>query len=72
MSLKNGPGKSPGPDGVSPEHLKYGGPAICVWLKRVFNAIADIEVIPPSLNHGLITPIPKGDPTNPGSYRVLY
>ena len=36
-SLKNG--KSPGPDGISSEHLKYGGPAICVWLKRIFNVI---------------------------------
>ena len=59
---------------MSSEHLKYGGPAICVWLKKVFNAIADLEVIPPSLNHGLITPIPKGkghDPTNPSSYRGI-
>ena len=45
-SMQNG--KSSGPDNVSVEHLKYGGPGISRWLKRVFNAIVTLEVIPRS------------------------
>ncbi len=71
-SLKNG--KSGGADGLTAEHLKYGGPSILVWLKRVFNAILALEAIPPSLNSGLVTPVFKGkgrDPFNPNSYRGI-
>ena len=35
-SLRNG--KGCGSDGVFAEHMKYGGPTISVWLKRIFNA----------------------------------
>ena len=47
-SLRNG--KSCGSDDVSAEHLKYGGPTIPVWLKRIFNAVLTLEEIPSSLN----------------------
>ena len=71
-SLKNG--KSCGADEISPEHLKYGGPALICWLKRLFNAMVTLEYIPPSLCHGLIIPVYKGkgrDPFNPNSYRGI-
>ena len=32
-------GKSGGPDGLSPEHLVYGGKALKIWLKKIFNCI---------------------------------
>ena len=68
-SLKNG--KSCGADEISPEHLKYGGPALICWLKRLFNAMVMLEYIPPSLCHGLIIPVYEGkgrDPFNPNGY----
>ena len=71
-SLRNG--KSCGIDDVSAEHLKYGGPTIPVWLKRIFNAVLTLEEIPSSLNNGLVIPIYKGkgrDPLNPNSYRGI-
>ena len=71
-SMQNG--KSSGPDNVSVEHLKYGGPGISRWLKRVFNAIVTLEVIPSVLNRSIVVPVYKGkgrDPTIPGSYRGI-
>ena len=71
-SLKNG--KSCGPDNVSAEHLKNGGPGVAVWMKRIFNTITTLEVIPPVFNHSIIVPVFKGkgrDPTNPESYRGI-
>ena len=70
--LKNG--KSPGPDGISAEHWKHGGPAVLIWLKRIFNTIISLECIPPSFNDAIIVPIYKGkghDPTNCNSYRGI-
>ena len=72
FSLKNG--KSGGIDGLTAEHLKYSGPTILVWLRRVFNSIIKLEAIPPSLNSGLVTPVFKGkgrDSLNPDSYRGI-
>ncbi len=66
--------KSSGADGITAEHLKYGGPSITVWLKRIFNAILALETIPSSLNSGLISPIFKGkgrDPLDPNRYRGI-
>ena len=71
-SLKNG--KSSGADGLSAEHLKFGGPSIPCWLKRIFNSIIKPEAIPPTLNRGLITPVFKGkgrDPLDPNNYRGI-
>ena len=71
-SLKNG--KSSGADGLSAEHLKFGGPSIPCWLKRIFNSIIKLEAIPPTLNRGLITPVFKGkgcDPLDPNNYRGI-
>ena len=61
-------GKSGGADGLLPEHITFGGPAINAWLLRIFNAIRDLENIPPSL---VTIPVFKGkcrDPSNTNSY----
>ena len=67
-------GKSAGADGLQPEHLKYGGPALVRWLVHIFNAISNLEVIPPSLKISTITPVFKGkgrDPLEPNNYRGI-
>ena len=70
-SLKNC--KSSGADGITAEHLKYGGPDIPSWLKRIFNSIIKLEVIPTTLNMSLVTPVFKDkgrDPLDPNNYRA--
>ena len=70
-SLKNC--KSSGADGITAEHLKYGGPGIPSWLKRIFNSIIKLEVIPTTLNMSLVTPVFKDkgrDPLDPNNYRA--
>ena len=38
--------RSGGADGLTAEHLKHGGPAVVVWLKRIFNLIISLEQVP--------------------------
>ena len=38
--------KSAEEDGLTAEHLKYGGNCIIVWLAEILNAIVDSEQIP--------------------------
>ncbi len=67
-------GKSSGPDGVSPEHTKYGGVSLKVWLKKVFNRILLLEEVPASMKEGLVIPVYKGqgkDPLLVNSYRGI-
>ncbi len=67
-------GKSSGPDGVSPEHIKYGGESLKVWLKKVFNRILFLEEVPASMKDGLVIPVYKGqgkDPLLLNSYRGI-
>ena len=67
-------GKSGGADGLQPEHLKYGGLSVIFWLQSIFNAISDIEDLPPCLKLGTIVPDFKGrgrDPLNPNNYRGI-
>ena len=67
-------GKSAGPDGITAEHIKYGGLTVLRWLQKVFNRILSLEDIPPSLKEGIITPIYKGkgkDPLLATSYRGI-
>ena len=66
--------KSPGPDNVFGEHLLYGGPVVVAWLLQIFNAILDLESIPPCLKTATIIPIYKGkgkDPLDTNSYRGI-
>ena len=54
------PGKSAGHDQVQPEHLKYGGAALSLWIKQVANAIIELESVPQSLKLGIVTPSVQG------------
>ena len=67
-------GKAAGPDGVSSEHLKFGGSLLNTWITQIFNAIIFLECVPPSFKEANITPIYKGkgkDPLDPNSYRGI-
>ena len=70
--LRNG--KAAGPDGVSAEHLKFGGSLLVTWITQIFNAILILETVPSSFKVANITPIYKGkgkDPLNPNNYRGI-
>ena len=62
-------------DCLDPEHIFYGGEALKLWLKKLFNRIIALEEIPTCLlNEGLIIPVYKGngkDPLLPDSYRGI-
>ena len=45
--------KSAGPDDLTTEHIRYGGPAIVMWLTKILNSIIELEQIPPSLKSGI-------------------
>ena len=63
-----------GADGLVAEHLKYGGPMLVLWLKRILNKIIQLEKIPPSFKLGMITPVYKGkgrDPLSCNNYRGI-
>ena len=67
-------GKACGQDGILPEHIIYGGSNYRLWLLKVFNAIIDLEVVPPSLLRAIIVPIYKGkgrDPLSMDNYRGI-
>ena len=57
-SLKNR--KAPGLDGVTSEHLKFGGVKLIAVLTLLVNAITNNEYVPESFKRGIIIPIPKG------------
>lgn len=42
MKLK----KASGPDDLTIEHLRYGGPTVAIWLTKVLNSIVELEQIP--------------------------
>ena len=66
--------KACGIDGLKPEHLKYGGQLLTLWLKQIFCAFSQFEQVPPSLLTGVICPIYKGrgkDPLSCHSYRGI-
>ena len=49
--------KAAGPDGVSSEHLKFGGSLLRTWITQIFNAILLLECVPSSFKEANITPI---------------
>jgi len=55
--LKNN--KSPGTDGLTGEFYKCFAPKLAPFLLNVFNESISVGQLPPSLNQGLITLIPK-------------
>ena len=67
-------GRSKGADGLSAEHLIYGGTAIVLWLKKILNRIISLEEVPSCLKEGVIIPVYKGkgkDPMVTHSYRGI-
>ena len=61
--------KATGPDGVSSEHLKFGGSLLRTWITQIYDAI-----LPLSFKEANITPIYKGkgkNPLDPNSYRGM-
>ena len=66
--------KAGGLDGLQPEHLKYGGALLTLWLKQIFNAFIHLEHIPPHILTGIIHPVYKEkgkDPFNCHSFRGI-
>ena len=53
--------KAPGFDGITSEHVLYGGNFLVKCLTWLFNGISHIEQIPIHFKRGIIIPIPKGD-----------
>ena len=58
MSLS--PGKAPGLDRITYEHIKYGGRLFYETLTRLYNAILNCVHIPPQFKEGLLVTIYKG------------
>lgn len=52
--------KATGDDGITAEHLKYGGILLNKCMLSLFNGFLQSEKIPNRLKKGLIIPIPKG------------
>ena len=68
------PGKACGPEGISAEHLKWGGDSLYLWLLGIVNAILEMEEIPSSFKLGSICPVYKGggkDPLLANNYRGI-
>ncbi len=42
-------GKAAGHDMLQPEHLKYGGVALRIWVQQISNAIVELESVPDTL-----------------------
>ena len=54
-----------GPDNLSPEHLKFAGPAFVNWLCQVINRICELEQIPSCFKQGIVIPAFKGKGRDP-------
>ena len=73
-AIKNLPNRKAAPDGISGEHLKFGGGLLITWITQLLNAILLLENVPPSFKAVNITPIYKGkgkDPLDPNNYRGI-
>ena len=57
-------GKSTGMDGISAEHLKYGGKGVGLVLTAVYNSIVHLEYIPKNFREGIQVPLHKGKNTS--------
>jgi len=69
-SLKNR--KSPGPDGIFNEMLKYGGTELSLHLMQLFQQIFKQHTFPKAWKQSIITPLfKKGSKTNPESFVLL-
>ena len=67
-------GKACGIDGISAEHLCYGGRPMVVFLCMLFNRVRESEYIPKAFRLGVQVPLHKGKgacPLDPDSYRGI-
>ena len=67
-------GKAGGDDDIQPEHIKFGGHQLTVWLMHICNSIVELEGIPSTMKMGVLCPLYKGggkDPLETGSYRGI-
>ncbi len=53
-------GKVPGWDMIDPEHVLFGGEALCHVLTTIFNQITDKESLPSHFKKDVVVPVPKG------------
>ena len=66
------PGKSPGPDSVTPEMLKFGGEACATKVHELIGHIWRTETFPSDLKNGTIVPVhKKNDEANCANYRGI-
>ena len=66
--------KSPGPDGIMSEHLKYGGPALAIYLSVAFTTFLRHSFLPKEFLKSYIVPILKdkrGNISDPDNYREI-
>lgn len=66
-------GKSPGPDGFTPEFYKWFALLLTSFLTKVFSSLLEGSVFPPQTLEAHIFPIPKPDkdPTLCANYRPI-
>ena len=67
-------GKSPGYDGVTSEHIVYGGEKMFELLRLLFNGIIDLEYVPLCFRVGVQVPLFKGKKLcnlDPNNYRGI-
>ena len=66
--------KVPGPDLLTTEHLRYGGPTLVSCLTKIFNLMLMCELIPTCFKRGTQIPLFKGKNAcslNPSNYRGI-
>lgn len=64
--------KSPGPDGIGNEFVKYGGKVLAVWMHRLFQKILEEKKMPEDWKDSFTIPIfKKGDKFVPENYRGI-
>ena len=67
-------GKASGIDGISAEHLCYGGQPMVRFLCTLYNCVRELEYIPKGFRLGVQVPLHKGKdacPLDPNSYRGI-
>ena len=64
--------KSPSPDGISSDLLKYTSTAIIPYLVKLFNEVFTTGIVPESWGENIIVPIhKKGSRSDPNNYRGI-
>ena len=54
------PGKACSSEGISAQHLKWGGDSLYLWFLGIVNTIIEMEEIPSAFKLGSICPVYKG------------